>query len=263
MKLVLIVFVGLFFQSLYAMDLGSPRVYKSSKHSSENMTLTLIPIGLKKSRLFLAQIKAPGYKEDNKHAVYQGNCETTKCHKIFFKEVGGVLRNFVSESGYYGDYISVMLSGRKKPHYVNFDKTESEKTSSVKIYQEYLRTTSRLDKGTLTTTELSEMNNNVAKKFHRKRGGNLKFMIDEKNFTVKKLSHLLGMGSIVVDEVIKKCSDPDYKSEIKKVKTVKLIAAQATKGRPMALTSPDTLSIFLSESLYNPRAEATLWLESL
>jgi hypothetical protein len=109
-----------------AEKLGSIKLYKSHSGSPE-IEMTLMRLGDNKERRILAYFKTPDFAINGEYNIYQGRCETTRCNKIIYKVIGGSIRNIVSNSGYFGDYFELLLSGRNKPLSVYYDKKSSSK----------------------------------------------------------------------------------------------------------------------------------------
>ncbi len=247
--------------SSLAINLSQPGVYESSKYADNNIRLSIFTVGDMQDKLILASISAPGYKENNRYAIYKGNCETVNCQKITYKEYAGNKINFISNKGHYGDFISILLSENKTPIHLQYNKQKSKWLSKEAILTNYLSSVGRIQSGILTDKKLQDMENKAIESFSKLCGSTISFNYNKDDFLQHDLGHVVGMGSFYIDEIAKACHEEIYKTALSKIKEIKLIPGKQKKQ--MQLKSEKTLEIFLSEDSYNPVGESQVWLDSL
>jgi len=234
--------------------LGSIKVYKSFT-GNPDFEMTLVRLGDEKERRVLAYFKTSDFAIDGEHNIYHGQCETTRCNTIIYKVIGGSTRNFISTSGYFGDYFEVLLQDRQKPLAVYFDKKQTKKVTSKEIYSQYLASVGRGNDGQSNAyldDDIQALQLACKSKVKVEKNINA--------FSQENLLHLVGMGKYYIKEIAAKCADADYREELTKINTIHFLPEKKHK-KPELKTNE--LFVYLSEKTYNPSHEARFWLNSL
>ncbi len=243
----------------YAEKLGQAKLFKT--HSGNPIAeLTLVPLGDKKEKRMLAYFNTPEYELNGEYNVYQGQCQTTRCNTVIYKVIGGMRRNFISNSGYYGDYFQLILPGRNKPLAVYYDEKKSKSISSNDIYNQYRISIGRNKTGNYNAEQVSQTLNNALSKLQQTCQSKTTLKTNIAAFQKNKLIHLIGMGKHYLTQIALKCSDIDYQQELKKI--TEIIFLPENKAKAIELKS-STLFIYLSEKNYNPKYETELWLDNI
>ncbi len=224
-------------------------------------TLTLLPLGARHERRMLAHLDAAGLAEHDTLAVYEGRCETTACQKIYYQEVGGTRRLFVTESGSFGDYLALTLSGRTEPLALGYDEKKSRARSAQSLLQRYLDAVGRLERGTMSGPDLAASLQRAGDHVAEACGTRPQLQLSVADFETARLSHLVGMAQHVAIGIATACGDPDYREVLGTLRTIRFVPGPASPS--MRLDDPHALRIFLGPATFNPTVEARTWLEGL
>ncbi len=244
-----------------AEQLGVLKVFTSHLGSTQ-AEMTLVSFGTPKERRVLAYFDTPEFAINGEYNVYHGQCKTTACNKIVYSVIGGASRNFVSNSGHFGDYFELLLPGRNKPLAVYYDKKKSNSTNKNTFYEKYLRSVGRNKIGNYNADAVKKSVNEQLKNIQQMCQSKLTINKNEGIFRQQKLLHLIGMSAYYLKEIAAKCADVDYREELTKITSISILPNNSNSKTSIKLKGSQ-LFIYLSESIYNPRHEARQWLNNL
>lgn len=238
---------------------GLVKVFKT-RTGNPNIELTLVRLGERKEKRMLAYFKAPDFSINGEYNVYEGQCETTQCSTIFYKVIGGASTNFVSKSGYFGDYFELLVPEINKPLSLYYDEKLSSTVRNDDVYNQYLGSVGRNKTGSYNAEEVEKSLNSSLKSLQSACKSTVTINKNVDAFRKDKLIHLIGMAQYYMKEIASRCADEDYRVELAKIKTINVLPGGHSKTIEI---KGSELFVFLSEATYNPRHEAKLWLESL
>jgi len=256
LMLLTILFVA---SEVHAVDLGPVKIYHSYNNDPD-VKLVLVRLGSQEDKKILASFHVDGNAIDGQYAVYAGQCQTTKCEKIHYKVVGGTKTNIISDSGYFGNYFNVLLSGYNKPIPVSYDKKASVAASNKAVYEAYLAFVGRNKEGNFNAEEVRLSFSTALNNFKENCKSRAVIQGNIPTFKEKKLAYLVGMGRYHINQISAACMDEDYREELGTIKTIKFFPVDAYKKMER---KDDELTIYLSTQNFNPQAEAQAWLDSL
>ncbi len=249
--------------SVSAKQLGSLKVFTSHLGSTQ-AEMTLVRLGALKDRRVLAYFETPDFSLNGEYNVYHGQCQTTACNTIAYKVIGGATRNFVSNSGYFGDYFELLLPGRNKPLAVYYDKKKSKSISKNALYEKYLMSVGRNTTGNYNADAVNKLLHEQINNIQQVCRSKVTLNKNEAVFRKEKLLHLVGMSAYFIKEIAEKCTDADYQEVLTKITKITVLPNNGNSKSKTTIKQTGTeLFIYLSESTYNPGYEARQWLNNL